>query len=174
MSINGVSLFAGANAYLNMNVIPDVIKNRLLELGINPKDVSSLQEAYSFINGEKGQYLAQLQSPVAEGENSKMGSQRSSLRDKAEALARKLGVTVEDDDTLDEIFENIQAAIYILLDEAKNRQDDALVELIKSFQHELDSLIEQQEGGSEVNNNTVYNILDAIAEQNKYALGLNN
>ena len=172
MSINGISLFAGANAYSMVNAIPEYLKHKLLEYGIDPESVSSSQEALNLIAKAKKDNQGSIVNMQAHEEE---GVQNESpLLKKAKALAAKIGLQVSKNDSLEDILANIQDALNKLLALAKETNDEDLAEKILGFQHELDRLIETKNGGGEVENNSVYAVLDAIAEQNKYALGLNN
>ena len=171
MSVNGVSLFAGANSYMMANAIPEYLKHKLLELGYDPESVSSKQEALNLI--AKAKRDNEKQAVNLEPKQDKIQSDNPLLK-KAKELAEKVGVAVSDDDTLEDILSSIQDVLNKLLKIAKDTCDEDLAETVLGFQHELDRLIEAKNGGGEVENNTVYSVLEAIAEQNKYALGLNN
>lgn len=169
MNINGVSFYNGANAYQSTNVIPEYIKKKLLELGFDPESVSSLQEALNIVAKAERQKQHQEISIEDRKETAKM---EDPLLKKAKALAAKIGIQVSEDDVLEDVLSKIQTVLNKLLKVAENEGDEDLARKVLSFQHELDRIIEEKNGGGEVSNDTIYNILDAIAQQNKYTLGL--
>ena len=171
MSIDGVSLFAGANSYMMANAIPEYLKHKLLELGYDPESVSSKQEAMNLIAKAKRDNEAHnvnLQPKQDEIQND------NPLMKKAKELAARVGVAVSGEDSLEDILSSIQDVLNKLLRVAKQTGDEDLAETVLGFQRDLDKIIEAKNGGGDVENNAVYSVLDAIAEQNKYALGLNN
>ena len=171
MSVNGISLFAGANSYIMANAIPEYLKQKLLELGYDPESVSSKQEALNLI--AKAKQDNEKEAVNFQPEQEEIQTDNPLLK-KAKELAAKIGINISKEDTLENILSKIQDVLNKLLAAAKDNGDEDLAKIVLGFQHELDRIIEAKNGGGEVENNAVYAVLDAIAEQNKYALGLNN
>lgn len=170
MGVNGISSYNNSNLYSVNFKLPEYLQVKLLELGINPETVGSIQEANKLIQNAENENNNSNTNTVSEKTEEIIPN--DPIRKKAEILASELGVQVNETDTTETILKNIQNVINQLLEYAKSEGDEGLCQKLLSYQHRLDSLIAEYNGGGDVNNNTVYNVLDAMAEQNKYSLGL--
>ena len=102
MSVNAISSAMGASVYLrDVNKLTDDIIEKLNNLGIDPNSVSSVSEANSAI--KKAEESNQSQADTTDQNN----GENQDLRDKAEKLADKIGVKVSENDTIDDIIDNI-------------------------------------------------------------------
>lgn len=168
MSINAISSAMGASVYLrDVNKLTDDIIEKLNNLGIDPNSVSSVSEANAAISkAEESSHSESDSTDQNNGEN-------QALRDKAEDLADKIGVKVSENDTLDDIIDNITDVIEKMITYAIDRNDKALYDKFSDYKRDLDD-IEAENNGGGYSGVRLFSFMEMIAEQNKYAHGLNS
>jgi len=171
MSINAISSAMSASVYLqNANKLSDELTQKLLDLGINPDGINSVSEANAAIS--KAEEEKSSQEDTENQEDTSNSEDSSAIMERAKKLAEKVGVKVSDDDTVDDILDDIQDVVDKMLSYAINKNDRNLYEKYQSYQSDLKDIEADQNGGG-FSNSFVFNFLDMVAEQNKYALNLN-
>lgn len=170
MSINAISAAMSASVYVQAagNKIPSWFLDKLVDLGINTEEVTSASQAKALISKAE----ESKEETDDSSEQTDKNGESVELRRKAEDLADDLGVKVKESDTIDDIIDNIQDVIDKTMKIAIKDNDEALFNAMKAYQGDLDDIIAENNGGG-ISNNIVYSFMDMVAEQNKYALKLN-
>lgn len=166
MSINAISSAMSASVYLrDVNKLTDDIIEKLNNLGIDPNSVSSVSEANAAI--KKAEESNQSDADSTDKNN----GENQDLRDKVEDLADKIGVKVSENDTIDDIIDNISDVIDKMLAYAIDRNDKSLYDKYSDYKSDLND-IEADNNGGGYSGIRVFSFMEMIAEQNKYAHGI--
>lgn len=163
MSINSISSQTGGNLYISEIKLPKYLLDELEALGIDPSQVKSAADAKKLI-----QEANESNNKESFEDNS---NTNSNLRERAEALAEKLNIQVSDNDTIDEILDNVNSVIDFLLNHAIRTNDESEYKKIMHLKNEAKSIEAENNGGSTAQN-LVFSYMDLIANQNKAALGI--
>ncbi len=171
MSINSVSQAMSASSWgVSAIRLPEDIIQKLIELGYNPNEVTTLAQAKDLI--QKSENQAQNNSNSNSKQNkSDDNKDNPALYLRAKNLAQKMGLNVGSNLTLDDILSKISDESDKIMKKAVDCNDRLLFEKAKMFKSELQSLQEDVNGGG-ISNGIVYSYMDMIAKQNKLALGL--
>lgn len=174
MTVSAISSAMSVYTYLqnstNKTLSEDLIE-KLSSLGIDPSSVSSTAEALQAISEaeESSETDTESEGDEEEGETS---DESPVLRERAERLADKVGIEVSENDTIDDILDNVQDVIDKMLSYAVDKNDRAMYDKFKSYQTDLDNIQSEMNGGG-FSGTAVFSFMDMVAEQNKYALNLN-
>lgn len=106
---------------------------QLQALGIDETNVTSEAQAQMLI--ENAQSVNNTNSAQSENENN---SSESTILSQAKSLASQLGVNVSDDDSIDDIINNLNEKVSDMLANANN--DPSQIRYIQYFQDQIDSL----------------------------------
>lgn len=167
MSINAISAAMSASVYIQQigNKLPEWLIEKLVDAGIDPNDVSSISEGKKLLEETP-------QAPKSDSKDGAQNGESKDLREKAIDLADKLGIKVDDNDKLEDIIQYIQEVIDMVMKAAIAKNDESLFNEMQNYQSDLDGIVAEHNGGG-VSNSVVYSFMDMVAEQNKYALGIN-
>lgn len=147
------------------STLSEETKSKLLALGIDPSTVSSETEAQSII--------AQAEASEQMNEQSNEQAASSSEQDlisKAQELADKVGVSVSQTDSLDDMCNKISTKIESLTEQCGT--DAAKLSTLQGYSQEL-AAINSQYVQIQANQDNMFTAMDMISVSNKYALGLN-
>ncbi len=176
MTINAISSAMSVSIYLqsaSKSLSSDLIE-KLLDLGINPSTVTSEAEATRLITEAEETDKASTSDSEQEEDSSNQSTGSAELYNKAVDLADKVGVRVSEGDDIDDILDKVQDVIDKMLSYAIDTNDESLYDKFQVYQSDLDDInAEMNGGGFTYSGTTVYSFMDMVAEQNKYALGLN-
>ena len=146
--------------------LSEELRQKLLALGLDPSCVSSDAEARILIeNILQTQITTEVKS--TRSENFCAGEQE--LISRAKNLASKVGLSLSNNLTLEEILERISKAIYEKFEFAK--QDEKVISLLKSCQEELIS-IENEFYTVKQNENAMFASMNFNGNINRMILGL--
>jgi len=175
----GIMSAAMSGSMYIQNQIPQYLLSKMLELGLDTSNVQSASEARALIQQAEAQQKQQAQSK----EDNKQGSGANNsgsfsnespvVRQKAVELAEKVGITVSQNQTIDDILNNIQNVLDKLLKAAADDNDEGLYNTIVALQRQLDSVKAEANGTTEAETK-MYSFMDMLAAQNKFTHNLNN
>ncbi len=133
-------------------VLSETTRRKLLALGIDPSSVTSESEAKLLI--ENAQSKRQAVNKTENTNSKTVCTSESELITRAKQLASKIGVTVKENSSIEQILSDLSSKI--------NR----------TYQGELDT-IRNEYNTVKQNQNSMYAMLNMSANVNKVVLGLN-
>lgn len=179
MSVNAISSAMIASVYISKSQakLPDWLVDKLLDLGIDPSNVQSAAQAQQIIRQtEKSESSTDSSSSsVTVAENTASVSSTSAsdgsstLMERLETLAKRVGVTISEDDDVETIVNNVQDAIDSLLVQAAESENALMYALLKDYQLELNYIITGLEAANAETKDTVPYI-ELLAQYNKAAI----
>lgn len=146
-------------------------KRKLESLGIDPNLVTSETQALSLIatrQSEKSfeQYAVSSDTSKTEQKNN---SSESSLISDSKLLAEQLGITINSDDTFEDITNRISEAIQKLINDSNGNQQ--VLERAEEYKRQLANLTGQYNNISNTNSN-LYSAMSLQAYNTRYMLGI--
>lgn len=146
-------------------------KRKLESLGIDPNLVTSETQALSLIaarQSEKSfeQYAVSSDTSKTEQKNN---SSESSLISDSKLLAEQLGITINSDDTFEDITNRISEAIQKLINDSNGNQQ--VLERAEEYKRQLANLTGQYSNISNTNSN-LYSAMSLQAYNTRYMLGI--
>ena len=147
------------------DTLSEETKAKLTALGIDPSTVSSESEAQSII----AQAEAAAQIEEQSGEQASSSSSEQDLISKAQELADKVGVSLSQNDSLDEMCGKISAKIESLTEQCGT--DAAKLSTLQGYSQELAN-INAQYAQVQTNQQNMFAAMNMLSVSNKYALGL--
>lgn len=147
------------------DTLSEETKAKLIALGIDPSTVSSESEAQSLIaQAEAAEQMAEQTNEQTSSLNSEQD-----LISKAQELADKVGVSVSQTDSLDEMCGKISEKIENLMEQCGT--DAAKLSTLQGYSQELAN-INAQYTQVQTNQQSMFTAMNMISVSNKYALGL--
>ena len=142
MSVNAISSAMAATIYIQKTSrLSDEIIDKLIDLGINPNEVSSNYQATKIIQEAESSNASSSMSSVSTASASDKTGASNSVRDRAEKLADKVGVSYDENTLTEDLLEDIQDAIDAMFALSALQNDKSLYETVAGYQEELNKII---------------------------------
>jgi predicted RNase H-like nuclease (RuvC/YqgF family) len=153
--------------------LSETTKKKLQDLGIDSSNIKTEAQAQQAIkekeattaNSQNSQQKSQDNGQPPQGGQ----SQSSSIITEAKSLASKVGASVSDSDSADDIISKVSAKISSIKAEAGD--DETKLKQVESYQNEL-SLLQKQASQQQQMQSMLTGSMDAMAAANKLSLGL--
>lgn len=159
MSINSISSLTSATSSCSTSQLSEETKQKLIALGIDPTNIKTELQAQNII---KQVEALKSQNKTASSTQKGQASNNEILA-AAKQLATQVGVNVSKTDTIDDILDNISAAIGKMDSKEPNT---------KYYQERL-AVIQSEYAQNQMSLSSLNNMMAAVATSNKIALGLN-
>lgn len=165
-SINSTSAAASSLGVSKCNTISEETKKKLEALGLDPSSVTSEAEAQALITAAQ-----EAQSQNNTGSQDKGGGKSSAndILTDTKQLAKEVGVSVADNDKIDDILDNISIKVSKMIAEAQC--DPAKMKPAEDFQSRLSVLIDENES-LKTSMQSMFTAMNMVSISNKLALGL--
>lgn len=172
MSVNAISSAMAATIYIQKTSrLSDEIIDKLIDLGINPNEVSSNYQANKIIQEAESSNTSSSLSSVSAASSSDKTGASNSVRDRAEKLADKVGVSYDKNTLTEDLLKDIQDAIDAMFALSALQNDKSLYETVAGYQEELNKIISDIPKAP-VSEEEVYSFLDLLGLYNKQALNI--
>ncbi len=157
-SISALGSSNNSSSSKTSNLSEETIR-KLEALGIDVDSVSSETEAKKLIAEEEAK-----KSSSVEGEENNTMSEEETLFNEIKNLAQKLGITVSENDNIEDIFSKIESKLESLKENSYNSN-------INVFQSEYEMLKRQFENMNS-GESSILSAMDMISMSNRAALGI--